>query len=240
MKFVKKIMEVLLTTFFSILFKFNKTQKDIFLEKTIDLYKDKSFNGVFAKIRAWDAPYKEIDKRISKKSLIVDLGSGDGLLANYLAQISKNRKIYGIELNPTRVDVSQKGLKNTHFKQGSILKTSLPKADVFILAHVLHHLPSKRSQELLLEKLSNLLGKNKKIVILEIDNVPLFKFLFTWFTDAFIVPILFEGRFFTNKFYYRKRKEWYKLLTKIGFKVKMKLVNKGMPFSHVLIEAIKK
>lgn len=240
MNLVKKFAEVLISIFFKIIFSFVKKRKDKKLEKTIKLYKGEGFTEVFTKIRAWDAPFSEIDKLVPKNAKIVDLGSGDGLLANYLAIDEPKRKVLGIELNKKRVEVSPKNLKNTIFQEGSILTKKLPASDVFILAHVLHHLPSKKDQQSLIKKISRLLKKRKKLVILEIDKEPFIKYLFTWMTDAIIVPILFENILFTSNFYYRPRMEWKKLLTKNGFKVKMKLVNRGMPFSHVLIEAIKK
>jgi 2-polyprenyl-3-methyl-5-hydroxy-6-metoxy-1,4-benzoquinol methylase len=241
MKIIKKILEGLVAAFFAVYFLFNKENKvSKTLQKTIDLYKGDGFGELFSRIRAWDAPYEPLDKLIGKSAKVLDLGSGDGLLGNYLALSSSKRKISGIELNKSRAKAAYRGIKNTQFRQGNILKAGLGKQDVVILAHVLHHLPSKQDQEKLLSKISKSLTKNKDLIILEIDYKPFLKYVFSWLTDAITVPILFEGKIFTNQFFYRKSAEWKQLLTKLGFVVKIKPIHKGMPFSHILIYAKKK
>lgn len=239
MKNLEKITEKVISLFFTIFFKFRKPIQNKILYKTINLYRGSGFSEIFSQIRAWDAPFEDIDKLIPKKAEILDLGSGDGLLSNYLALSSNKRNVVGIEMNEKRVLISPKGLKNVKFKQGNILTHKLPKTDVYILAHVLHHLPSKIHQEKLLKKIAGVMQKKQKLLILEIDNKPKLKYITTWLTDAFIVPILFEQKIFNKNFYYRNRKEWYNLLDQLGFKIRIKKVHKGMPFSHVLIEAIK-
>ncbi|MBX4205651.1 class I SAM-dependent methyltransferase [Candidatus Microgenomates bacterium] len=241
MKIIKRFLEVLVGLFFTVYFLFNKKNKiPKTLEETINLYKGEGFGELFSQIRAWDAPYEPIDKLIAKNAKVLDLGSGDGLLGNYLALSSSKRKVSGIELNKDRAKSAYRKIKNTHFRQGNILKVDIGRQDVVILAHVLHHLPSKLDQEKLLSKISNALSKNKELIILEIDYKPFFKYIFSWLTDAITVPILFEGKIFTNQFFYRKRDDWKKLLTSLGFVVKIKPIHNGMPFSHVLIYAKKK
>ena len=241
MKIIKKVLEFLLTIFFKVFFTFiPKTKISKNLKKTIDLYKGNGFASLFAEIRAWDAPYEPVDRLIKKNANVFDLGSGDGLLANFLSVSSPKRKIKGIELNKNRVKESFKGLKNTSFEYGNILKTKISsRYDVITMVHVLHHLPNKDSQIELLTKISKSLNKNKELIILEIDYKPFLKYALTWFTDAVTVPILFEGKIFNPNFFYRKSSEWKSILSKLGFSVKIKSIHKGMPFSHVLIYAKK-
>lgn len=241
MKQIKALTEKAVTIFFRVFFIVaGKPKVSHNLQKAIGLYRGNDFGEVFALIRAWDAPYEIIDKIVGKSERVVDLGSGDGLLGNYLAISSRKRKIYGVELNPIRAGLANKGIKNAFFKKGNILKTSIPRCDVIILAHVLHHLPSKNDQLNLISKISKRLTKNEKLIVLEIDKRPLVKYLFTWLTDAVTVPIIFEGKLFTHNFFYRSSNEWEKILLYYGFEVKLKSIHKGMPFSHVLIEAVKK
>ncbi len=236
MDIISKILEIVVLIFFKIYFTFFPKKKiSIDLQKTIDLYKGTGFSEVFAEIRTWDAPYEPIDKIIKKNAKVFDLGCGDGTLSNYLAISSSKREVYGIDINKKRIKNAYKGIKNTKFEYGDILKIKTIKPDVVVLAHVLHHLPSKSEQINLLEKISKNLIKNKEIVILEIDSKPLLKYIFTWLTDAITVPIIFEGKIFDNNFFYRDKDEWKKILEKLNFQVTMKAVHKGMPFSHVLI-----
>ncbi len=234
-------MELAVGLFFKVLFLIEGEPKiSPQLQTTIDLYKGEGFGETFALIRAWDAPYEPVEKLIGKSASVIDLGSGDGLLGNYLAIGSAKRKVFGIELNSDRAKIANKGIKNARFTKGNILEAKIPAVDAVTLVHVLHHLPSRHDQEILLARISKSLKKGKDLIILEIDTQPFLKYVFTWLTDAITVPILFEGRAFSTDFYYRKSHQWKQLLTNLGFSVSIKPIHKGMPFSHVLIHAKKK
>lgn len=240
MSIVQEILKTLVNIFFSIFFSiFPKRKISKNLQDAIDLYKSDGFGEKFAEIRAWDAPYEPLDKLIRKKSTVLDLGCGDGLLSNFLAISSKQRKIYGIDINKNRIKIAYKGLKNTKFQEGDILKAKTIKPDTIILAHVLHHLPNKGEQIKLLTRISKDFKRGNELLILEIDKKPVLKYIFTYLTDAFTVPIIFEKKLFDFNFYYRKSSEWKNILESLGFNVEMKKINKGMPFSHVLIYAKK-
>ena len=209
------------------------------VKQVIDLYKITGWKRWFAKVRLWDAPFEEIEKIAPKRGKIIDLGCGEGILSNYLALVSNNRKIFGIEIDNYRIKDANRGLPNTEFRHGDVLKTALPRGDVFLMVHLLHHLPSKEDQLKLLRKVKNSLPKKGKLIIAEVSTKPYIKYLISWLTDAFIVPILFEKKFYNLKFYYRNEREWKTLLKKIGFKVIVKPAHKGKPFSHIIFIATK-
>lgn len=206
--FVKSFFEKIVKIFFKISFYIfgDPTKKNKIAQQSVNLYEEGSFVRFFNKIRFWVAPIEMISKEIPKKGRIVDLGCGDGFLVNYLAIENKNRTLTGIELNSDRLKQADKGLKNTHFFNADILSESIKKSDTFLLIHVLHHLPSKKDQKMMLKKVFQLLNKNGKLVIVEIDNKPFLKYVLTWLTDAIIVPILFEHKIFSTNFYYREKK----------------------------------
>ncbi len=237
---VKKSLQFVIQIFFSICFSiFGKPKFSRELKKTISLYKTGDFSETFTMIRAWDAPFEEIEKITPKSGKIVDLGCGDGLLANFLALASNKRVMFGFEINKQRVKLAQKGLKNTHFKHGSILSTNLPTSSSFLLIDVLHHLPSYEFQEKLLKSVHEKLSKSGKLIIAEVVERPFWKYVFSWLTDFITVPILFEGTLFSEKFYYRKTSDWISLLEKMGFKVKPIKADHLKPFSHILFECTK-
>lgn len=241
MKIIKSLLIGLVSVFFKIYFLiFGSPKIDKKLKGATKLYEVGGFSELFSIIRSWDAPYALIEKNVSKKGNVLDLGSGDGLLSNYLAISSKSRKIVGIELNKGRVKDSFKGLKNTKFIYGNILKVDFPKQDTIILAHVLHHLDSFDQQLSLLKKCRERLNKNGKLIIIEIVERPFLKFLLTAFVDYFVLPILFENKLVSKRIFYRSVDEWKKMLKEIGFEAKYKLIDKGMPFSHIVVVAKKK
>lgn len=209
-------------------------------KKALKLYQDQGFASLFTKIRLWDSPMEEIRQMAPKKGFIVDLGCGDGFLANYLAVSNPEIRIIGIEVNQSRIINADKGVKNTKFISGSILEKEIPKADAILLIHVMHHLPSYKDQEILLRQCYKKLKSGGKLIVAEITDKPFIKYIFTYFTDAILVPILFEKRFLNKDVFYRNTKEWSDLLNDIGFETKIiNTKNSAKPFSHVLISAIK-
>lgn len=209
--------------------------KDVVADKVINLYQDGGFAGDFAKIRFWDAPYLEMEKMITKSGNIVDLGCGDGIFANFLALKSKNRNIFGVEISEERLKRADKGIPNTKFLVGDITKLNIPKADTILLVHVLHHLLSYPAQEELLYVIKTKLKKGGQLLIAEVEPSWSFKYLVTWFVDHFLVPWLFDKRFY-SPIYFRKPKDWIKLFKKVGLTCKITSAAKNKPFTHILFD----
>lgn len=211
-----------------------------FVKQTIALYHKDGLTGLFARIRFWDAPFDKLEKIIPKTGKILDLGCGDGIFANYLAITGPGRDIVGIELNKNRLKFANKGLRNTRFLAGDVLRKEFPQADVVTMIHLLHHLPSRESQENLVRKVSCKLSKGGQLIIAEVSERPLLKYIVSWLTDVFVVPILFESKLFSRDVYYRKDKDWKSLLSKYGFVVKYRNLHRNKLFSHSLFVATKK
>lgn len=232
---IEKFIKTLLTIFFDLVFYFNREiGNKPNLNKLIELYQSGDFSETFSRIRIWDAPFEIIEHSTPKKGIIVDLGCGDGLIANYLALSSIERKVIGIEINSLRIKDAQKGIKNTEFKRGDILKNNFPVADTILLVHVLHHLSSYEEQSTLIKKCRGKLKKNGKIIIVEIDHRPILKFILTWIVDTIIFSILFENKLFNFNIFYRSKKKWKSYLEHFGFKVKTISAHKNKPFSHFI------
>lgn len=201
---------------------------------TINLYTNTGWKSLFARIRFWDSPYREVEKLIPDRGIITELGCGEGIFSNFLGMSSVKRNVVGIEIDKDRVGDADRGLKNVFFKKADALKVMIPKSNCIVMFHLLHHLNSFKDQELLLEKSKGALKKKGKLVIVEIVEKPLIKFLTTWFTDYFVVPWLFEGKFIARKIYFRKEKDWKIFLRNTGFKVKTFTPHHGKPFSHAV------
>ena len=182
----------------------------------------------------------EVERIVPKKGKILDLGCGEGIFTNYMALSSSKRKILGIELNKERVVQADKGIKNVNFKYGNALTSFLPKSDVIVLFHLLHHLLSFSDQEKLIKKCSRSLNKGGCLVVVEVDIKPTFKYLVSWLTDHFVVPILFNHYFFEKNIFFRGKKDWLFLLKENNFECKAISMEKGKPFTHIVFKCIKK
>ena len=211
-----------------------KVKVDPRLQETLALYEGGGAGEVFSQVRVWDAPFEEVEKCVPKTGVILDLGCGDGLLANFLALSGSGRKVVGIEVNEERLVVARKGIRNVRFEVGDVLKKKIPRADVILLVHVLHHLASYGGQEKLLKECEKSLAKKGKLIIVEIGERPILKCAVTWLTDAVLYPMLFEKGVF-RKFYYRRREAWVKMVKGLGLEAGWKEAHHGKPFSHVII-----
>ncbi len=201
------------------------------VEKTVSLYPQDRFT----KIRFWDTPFIEVEKMVIKSGTITDLGCGEGIFTNLLALSSSERKITGIEIDQERFKKADRGLKNVSFKKGDATELNIPKSDNIILFHLLHHLPSYKDQEKVIKNCVNSLNKNGKLIIVEVDIKFSFKYLTSLFVDCFLVPWIFEKRFFTSVFY-RSKNDWLKLFNQLNLKCKTTNLEKGKPFTHVVFE----
>lgn len=188
-------------------------------QKIINLYAKTPYTKNFVKFRFWFGPILEIDKLTPKKGIILDMGSGEGILANYLAASSSSRKIIGVELNKNRIKEASKGIKNIKFINGSALSVRLPKADAIIVSHVFHHLGSKSRQEKLLDRIHETLKTRGKLIIGEVDREKSLRYLFGYIVDIILVPLFFEKKYLDLKIHHRGKLEWENLLKKKGFKI---------------------
>ena len=205
------------------------TKKD----ELIDKYKGRGWTSQFVKIRFWDAPFLEVEKLIPTDGTIVDLGCGEGIFTNFLAICSNKRRIIGIELNKERIKKANLGFKNIKFLEGDATKITYPQADVIVMFHLMHHLNSYVDQEILLKKCVSRLKSNGKLIVVEIDKNFSIKYLITWFTDHFLVPWVFNHRFY-DPIFFRKKNDWQLLLNKLGLTCQVLNADKNKPFSHII------
>ena len=180
------------------------------LLKIIRLYKA-SFNiKLFLLLRNLHLSYSRIESLVPGEGLIIDLGCGYGFFPNLLAYKSPERKIIGIELSKRKIKYADIGFTNTEFVNEDIQQLEIVDCDTIVLVHVLHHLPSFESQEKLLMECYEKLRKGARIIVVEIDLRPLWKFWFTKFIDHVL--------YFGDKFYFRNQEQTRELLSKTGYR----------------------
>lgn len=229
------LLKWMVTGFFNLPFIEDHSLSNKKVKETVSLYPETSFGGLSAKIRFWDSPLERLEKYVPKQGTIVDLGCGEGILTNYLAICEAKRRMVGIELNKSRTIFANRGLRNTTFVHGDVLKKDFPKCDAIVMSHMMHHLLSYNDQIKLLDRCWQSLNKDGLLVIAEVDKQFSFKYLLGWVTDTIIVPILFEKQFFNGAIHHRSLNEWKQILPKNGFKI-MKIDQiAGGPFPDIII-----
>lgn len=213
--------------------------KNNLANKAINLYSKYAWKSIFAKLRFWYTPYREVEKLIPVSGTVVDLGCGEGIFANYIGLASKQRRVIGIEIDKNRIKIADHGISNVNFLNADATKIDLPKFDIIICFQLLHHLKSYEAQEDLIEKCIKSLSKGGKILIVEIrvDYTP--RYWLAWLADHFLVPLFFEKRLYSPIFF-RTVPAWKKLFEKKYLNCNIitpKELNK--PFTNIIFECRK-
>jgi len=154
-------------------------------------------------------PLKQIDETLPKSGKIIDLGCGEGIIANYLAREQK-RLVIGVDLNKSRLPKSSK--QNLQFIYGDIIEFQLKNASGVILSDVLHHLVFP-DQKTLLTRIASCFKKGGILIIKEIDTKELVRSKLSRFWDFILYP--------KDEIYYWNSKKLRNLLASLGFKVKI-------------------
>jgi 2-polyprenyl-3-methyl-5-hydroxy-6-metoxy-1,4-benzoquinol methylase len=191
------------------------------------LYKNLGYVTAFSYLRSFHTPYGLVESLISRNGKIIDLGCGYGFFSNMLGIASPERNVTGIELNKRKIQYASRGIKNVQFFKEDITKLKLDACDAVVFFHVLHHLKSYEEQYSLISECSKRLKSGGKLIVVEIDYKPFWKFLVTFLIDS----TLYLG----DRIYYRSRKEFESLFMEIGFRVESIVpAHKCVPLSHVI------
>jgi 2-polyprenyl-6-hydroxyphenyl methylase/3-demethylubiquinone-9 3-methyltransferase len=196
------------------------------------LYQGLGYVTAFVHWRCWHTPYDVIEPFIPREGVIVDLGCGYGLFANFLALTSRRRQIRGIDLSERKLKYADRGVPNVSFRKGDVLRCQWERCQAVALIHLLHHLSSFKEQEELLRACYERLDSDGVLLTLEVDNNPRWKFLCGQLVDT----VAYLG----DTFYYRTSSELTDVLRTIGFRdIEAVPVHKGVPLSHTVYVARK-
>lgn len=194
-----------------------------------DFYSNLGLRAVlYARMRWRLCPFEEIEKHVPKEGRIIDVGCGYGLLANFLALRSSKRDVIGIDLSVGRVRVAQKTTDSRtriRFKLMDALDLRLGEYDTAVMSDFLHHIDCK-AQEELLARCYRELPTGSFLIIQEVDDRPRWKYWFAIMSDK----ILNVG----GRQFFRNHRDFRKLLERIGFLVRTKKADRGIPLSDIL------
>lgn len=94
--------------------------------------------------------YALFDQHIPKNAHIVDIGCGYGFMAYMLSFMSDDHTILGIDYDVQKIATANHCIHKSErleFIQGDISTMSIPRADVYLLADILHYLPRQQQKD---------------------------------------------------------------------------------------------
>lgn len=205
----------------------------------LSFYKDETlFNKlyIYLRLKLFGRYFQKIEQLLPLEGKILDLGSGFGLLSNYLLISSPERNIIGIDNNLKRTKVAQRTTRerknvNFIFRDIKEIEKGELRFDSVVMTDFLHHL-NYHKQEELLEKISQSLKKRGCLIIGEVMEKPRWKYFFSYLADLVLYP-------FSPKCFYRTTAEMERLLKKLGFKVEIIPYHQRNIFALVIYSAYK-
>lgn len=173
-------------------------------------------------------PIDEIDRAIPNNGKVIDFGCGQGLISYFLSR-QAGRQVIGIDANKKRLPKYSQ--KNLAFKNADITKLSLKKINGAVLSDVLHHL-SLKDQHKLLAKIFKNLDKDGVLMIKEIDTSEFIRSHLSRLWDFILYP--------KDKIAFTSSNNLKKILTNLGFKVRISRPCRYFPGSTTLYTCTKK
>lgn len=204
-------------------------------KKIFELYQEQGLlTRLYIKIKLRICPLLRMETFFPKKGKIIDLGCGNGLFSNILRLNSPEREIIGIDLDKKKIRTAQKTQKDRsgiEFREGNIIEMKYPQGDVFSLIDVLYLTPPDK-QEVILKKCYSVLNKGGVLIIKEMDTKPRWKYMWNQIQETVAVKII--GLTLGEKFYFKSREEYLKILINLGFKVSPLRLDKGYLYPHII------
>ncbi|PIN80768.1 hypothetical protein COV16_00355 [Candidatus Woesearchaeota archaeon CG10_big_fil_rev_8_21_14_0_10_34_8] len=177
-------------------------------------------------------PFELIEEHVPKEGFIVDIGCGCGLLPNTLHLLSTDRKILGIDLSNVRLAVAKKSEKeHVKFERKDVKELELQSCDAIVMSDFLHHI-SYELQESVIKEAATKLKQEGKLIILDLDKKPYWKFLVGKYIDKIMA--------INEKTYYRDRRGFKEMLERNGLSVNTLDADLNLPLSDVLFVCAKK
>ena len=152
-----------------------------------------------------------------RKGLIVDVGCGYGVLANYFSLNLPDNQIFGLDMNSKRITAAAKTIGkrgNIKFFVQDATKWDWPKCAGIMMTAFLHHI-SPANQKLLLDIAYQSLEENGVLLISEVDPGarPFYRYWASYLADTVLYPF--------NKIYFRTSENWSSILQSLNFTVEI-------------------
>ena len=154
-------------------------------------------------------PKSLLSDQLPANGLVLDLGCGEGILANTLARLRPDCRILGIDKDQPKLDIAARNASsNASFTAGDLFEVAIKeKADVAILNDVVHH-HCYSKQGLLLRKAMSCLKPGGTLILKEVDICDRLDHRVTEFFDRKLYP--------GDELSFRTLADWKTLLRRLG------------------------
>lgn len=147
--------------------------------------------------------------------LIIDVGCGYGVLANFLSMSLPGAHIVGIDMNSKRISVAKQTIGkrgNIEFLECDASKFTWPACSAIIMTDFLHHV-SPYNQKLILERATQNMARGGVLLISEVDPAakPIYRYWNSFLSDRILYPL--------SKSYFKTSEYWHDILNSLNFKV---------------------
>jgi 2-polyprenyl-3-methyl-5-hydroxy-6-metoxy-1,4-benzoquinol methylase len=157
------------------------------------------FPRLYNYLRILILPITKIAKYVPEVCTVLDVGCGYGLLDFWLAKTSPKRNVIGSELQENRVKIASlisEKYDNVRFFQKNLLEgDNQDNIDCILMIDFLHHV-SYSDQNQVLERVANMLPKDGRLIVKDMDTLPRFKYYWNLVHDKLITgfdPLYFIG-----------------------------------------------
>ena len=189
------------------------------LFNVMNLYEKRSFLSRFFLYRSLQViPYQKIESHVSREGNILDFGCGHGLFTNLMALSSKRRDVIGCDIDEHKVKIALKTIqsrKNVHFYKEDIMNYNEKFTSITIVS-VLYLIPYKKQEEIL-RHLINLLAEDGKLIIVEFDKKPKWKYYWGYMREYLMTSIYTKN----EGLYYRSSNEYFSLFKRFNLDTKV-------------------
>ena len=174
-------------------------------------------------------PFELVESQLPRSGRILDFGCGYGMLSNFLALRSSDRRVLGIDLNRTRIEVAKRsstGYPEVYFQLGDVRDFKGISFDAVVMTDVLHHI-DEDNVRVLLRIIRSCLSDDGILVVLDVDRFPFRKFYTTYLIDRLLN--------LTRSLHYRSRDLLMRLIGQSGFQVHRIIpADRNLPLSDVI------
>jgi 2-polyprenyl-6-hydroxyphenyl methylase/3-demethylubiquinone-9 3-methyltransferase len=203
------------------------------LQEVLSLYDECSYiNRLFIRQSLKVIPYLQIETYVPKKGKVIDFGCGHGLFTNILAICSDQRNVIGCDIDSRKIQIAERSVKyrrNICFLNECRLNSKVKLSGIIALS-VLYLIPFKKQEDLIRQFIS-MLDEKGRLIIVEFDKKPLFKFYWGYLRE-YLMKVIYtksEGLFF------RSKNEYLDLFDTLNLNVRFYSLNMSMYPSIVYV-----